>query len=78
MDAPKSKFCKGELVRINSKYPYGQFGVILNVECHKMTGPDGWYTFQYRVLTSCGDIIESGESPLSKLKNHTNSKAESK
>ena len=66
MEPPPQKFSKGELVRVKSKYPYGQLGLVVEVECHQMSGKDGWYAFLYRVLTSCGKVIEISESSLSK------------
>ena len=67
MDPPKPKFCRGDLIRISPQYPYGEFGIIVNVELHEGPNPGGWYAFLYRVLTSCENIIEISESCLSKL-----------
>jgi len=61
------KFSQGELVLIKSKYPDRGCGLIIEVNCHTNHGENGWYSFNYVVLTSEGEIIITGESPLEKL-----------
>lgn len=61
------KFSQGELVLVKSGYQNGGCGLIIEVDCHSSPGKDGWYSFTYLVLTSDGEVISTGESPLQKL-----------